>query len=940
MNTLTMEDYVLSAEELAKKARQKKVEEQALMVAPERKPQPVLPMLVQRADPLPDINRYYFNRLLEDGQWGVLWDPSKCQSIPLVLDRADRYIVLPDATDRESGAPQVMREWNTLRFDDVNKNYVPLTGVNKSHIESVQHSRPAQNLSLIEPNMSHPEDFHRPHFVPSRPIGLDTSSVYEVTFTPDKTLGYDSEIVAQSPYIEDRAGLSGTAGPVVVVEHTTDCPVFILNVGMGSLLITFWQKERASDCPREDDDAPGLYVLEPDDPPHFSAKIPRKQPVSSWQSKLFRAPIAKHQVPSSDMLLVKDRNHRRFSIRRIDGLYTAGMIEPLEVVMQPNSKATQKFQEDFMKAVIINIFRGTGEYPPRRHVQIPQLRQEYFPEANEPKLRKILKAIASAFREEGVVGWVLKSDKGLDQAFQSLDVTPEKVCCYQSMQTGLHRLRQSGVKIITSSHRLYHKIQRMKGERTKKIAERIELELMKTPWSRTANFHDAFEARPMELIDTDDGQQILRKKSRLKDGQTVRRKLANTSGDLRKLTLQTLRDYLLGYNVPEEEIQRLSRWNMVGVLRELATRDHRDDATTMNFARGPRNEYQASLLKYKEQYQQKFETNLMFISSSTEAGGCKDLDNDEEFPSFPMHEEEEEENSVEEGEEKTRDMISLDDPEELQPNSFCTAPTQVDWDRYGYQDCPRRTIAKLISVSLADRGVDVRVTWERNPRRVQRLKEMPEVYQDHGQHVSGRGLDISILTGYAKSLSEKRRRAKQAMKKAADAKVTRHYPREIERFMVVERSMDQYCFVLSPGMIEKIREASRRFKEFMARRKNSGGASVPKKKKTEEDSDSEEVTVMKKRPRNQLSVLELNKKLRLILEAVRGKSRFVRGEEFRGIEKRCVERGYYSIQSFRRDLAALGSDVVDICDREMEKMWSELERIEASIEIVMKENKI
>lgn len=40
--------------------------------------------------------------------------------------------------------------------------------------------------------------------------------------------------------------------------------------------------------------------------------------------------------------------------------FCAGMLEPQKEVMTPGSKTTQKFQNNFMNAILINIFRGTA----------------------------------------------------------------------------------------------------------------------------------------------------------------------------------------------------------------------------------------------------------------------------------------------------------------------------------------------------------------------------------------------------------------------------------------------------------------------------------------------------------------------------------------------------------------------------------------------------
>ena len=106
-----------------------------------------------------------------------------------------------------------------------------------------------------------------------------------------------------SPFLKDLKSLSGRKGNVVVIEHTSESLVFILNVGMASKLITYWHKATPSDNPKTNID--NLHVLDPDQKSPFSAEIPRNELVPSINCHLFSIPLAEHEVRPTDFLLIK-----------------------------------------------------------------------------------------------------------------------------------------------------------------------------------------------------------------------------------------------------------------------------------------------------------------------------------------------------------------------------------------------------------------------------------------------------------------------------------------------------------------------------------------------------------------------------------------------------------------------------------------------------------
>jgi transcription initiation factor TFIID subunit 1 len=502
-----------------------------------------------------------------------MWDPSRCESIPLILDRSDKYLLFTDRS-HESQELKTIREWNSMGFESRNPFYGELK-VNTFAMRdlNVQHSEPAQNLYLIEPFVNSLESFHRPR------LEIIKGMVLEVTHKQD-FLQNEIKGAVVSTYLKDAQSLSAVLGSVVLIEQTTEWPVFMLNVGMGTLLVAFWHKVNPDDNVEIQNDPP-MHVLEPNQRSPFMAKLPHNQAITALVCRLFRVPLIKHEVNSTDFLLIRPTNREvtanggsRFYIRSFNAIYLAGLIESHEQVMQPNTNDTRDFHKNFIKAILINFFRGTDQVRGRRTIQISQIREEFFPDVGETKLRGILKEFSTFSRGSTPPAWCRKDKINYDGEFQATRITPEQVCEYQSMLVGLLRLRRDGVNVLTSSQRMTNRVRNLTGVFTSKIAEKIEFALMKTPWAKTANVKRAFEERPVEMVEGEDGEHVMRGANRRnKGGEGSRpRQIAKTDADLRSLNLHVLIEKLLELGLSMAEINSLDRWKKVGVLRLYASR--------------------------------------------------------------------------------------------------------------------------------------------------------------------------------------------------------------------------------------------------------------------------------------------------------------------------------------------------------------------------------
>ena len=782
---------------------------------------PAPPMPIKQPSHSRQYGLLYFNEFMAKGDWSVFWDSSKAGTVPLVLDRSDKYLVFVDRMETQ-GEKRTMRQWNDMGFVKGNF-YTPLLATaHESWDNNIQHSDVANSLSLIEPVYGDFSNFHKPK------LKVRANDEIRIVMEP-YVAPVDESGVSVSPYLGSLDDISAKKGCVLLTEHLTEFPPFLLNVGMGSLLVTYWHKETSDDCPPDFDS--NWRILEPDEKSPFVADIPRKEPVPCWSCCLFNIPVWRHNISSTDFLLVrpwKGHDKNVFYIRRFDSLWCAGFIEPHETVMRPNTKESQKFQDGFIKAILLNIFRGTEQYKARSKIRMKQVRKEYFPHVKDTKLRKLLNTICHYNR--GV--WSYKSDPvKLVKDFQDLGVTPEYVCLYESMLAGIWRLNQNGVHILTgtASSDLCQKIKKLNGEMTKKIATRIEKELMKTPWARTGNFQGSFQSSAMEMEQADDGQQTFKKYARRnkEDGEaTGPIKVAGTDADLRRLTNDQLNSLIAEVSKdrgePVPNLHNMGRWDKVAIVREVATLTKNSEGSNLikEYARGPRNDFQASRIKFKKQLQQIFDNNLEAIKSTTDLvdQSAADADGEDIFDDIAHDMDlEEEEDITEPSNAPRRILSSTGDPPQLQPNGICTTPTHIDWDSLGFAGCKMRKVVKLIRIALTTTSVDVSVEWLRSPNLVEKWSQSPDVSSD--PKIASE-FKVAVLKEHKKIISRihsalgKQRGEYQGPGRDIEYQYARFDPSN----WIVDETNTDYEFVLRPDIVSRIAEASERFRQVEGRR--------------------------------------------------------------------------------------------------------------------------
>lgn len=430
-----------------------------------------------------------------------------------------------------------------------------------------------------------------------------------------------------------KSDLSAKDGHVFLMEYSEERPLLIGNVGMGARLCTYYQKSSPGDqtgtlMRNENNGLGSVLPLDPADKSPFLADIKPGCCQSSLETNMYRAPIFRHKVPSTDYLLVRSAKGK-LSIRRIDRIDVVGQQEPHLEVMSPGSKNVQLYLMNRLLVYVYREFRAAEKRGERPYVRADDLTTQ-FPSLPDQFIRKRLKHFADWQRGPGgQFIWIMKHNYRipLEEELRRM-VTPENVCAYESMQAGLYRLKRLGITRLTHPAGLASAMNQLPYEAllTLAAASHIERELQMTPWNLSNNFVSCTNQgreniERLEITGVGDptgrglGFSYVRTapKAPAPNGMTKRKAFAGkgttvtgTDADLRRLSMEAAREVLLKFNVPDEQIDKLTRWHRIALIRKLsseqATSAAKSDPTTISkYARGQR----MSFLQLQQQTREK-----------------------------------------------------------------------------------------------------------------------------------------------------------------------------------------------------------------------------------------------------------------------------------------------------------------------------------------------
>ncbi|XP_013142953.1 PREDICTED: transcription initiation factor TFIID subunit 1 [Papilio polytes] len=335
------------------------------------------------------------------------------------------------------------------------------------------------------------------------------------------------------------------------------------------------------------------------------------------ENNMYRAPIYEHTLPQTDFLVIRTR--QAYYIREIDALFVAGQECPLYEVPGPNSKRANNFVRDFLQVYIYRLFWKSRDNP--RRIKMDDIKRA-FPSHSESSIRKRLKLCAD-FKRTGLDSnwWVIKPDFRLpsEEEIRAM-VSPEQCCAYFSMAAAEQRLKDAGYgeKFIFTPMEDDDEEMQLKMDDEVKVA----------PWNTTRAYIQAMRGKcllqltgPADPTGCGEGFSYVRMPNKPtqqpNDEQQPKRTVTGTDADLRRLSLNNAKALLRKFGVPEEEIKKLSRWEVIDVVRTLSTEKAKAGEEGMTkFSRGNRFSIAEHQERYKEECQRIFELQNRVLTST------------------------------------------------------------------------------------------------------------------------------------------------------------------------------------------------------------------------------------------------------------------------------------------------------------------------------------
>ncbi|CAH0547721.1 unnamed protein product [Brassicogethes aeneus] len=435
-------------------------------------------------------------------------------------------------------------------------------------------------------------------------------------------------------FMRTAEDLTGKDGDIILVEFCEEHPPLMNQVGMCSKIKNYYKRKAAKDS------GPPSYKYGETAYAHtspFLGILHPGQSIQAVENNMYRAPIYEHKIPETDFLIIRTR--QQYFIREIDSLYVAGQQCPLYEVPGPNSKRANNFVRDFLQVFIYRLFWRSRDNP--RRIKMDDIKRA-FPSHSESSIRKRLKLCAD-FKRTGMDSnwWVIKPEFRLptEEEIRAM-VSPEQCCAYFSMVAAEQRLKDAGY----GEKFLFTPAEDDDEEMQGKMDDEVKV----APWNTTRAYIQAMKSKcllqltgPADPTGCGEGFSYVRvpnKPTQTKEEQESqpKRTVTGTDADLRRLSLNNAKALLRKFGVPEEEIKKLSRWEVIDVVRTLSTEKAKAGEEGMDkFSRGNRFSIAEHQERYKEDCQRIFDLQNRVLGSgetlSTDEGESSEDESDEDI---------------------------------------------------------------------------------------------------------------------------------------------------------------------------------------------------------------------------------------------------------------------------------------------------------------------
>nr|XP_057942277.1 transcription initiation factor TFIID subunit 1 isoform X3 [Doryrhamphus excisus] len=553
--------------------------------------------------------------------------------------------VIKDEPQQNMSQPEVKDPWNLSNDEFYYPKQQGLRGTFGGNI--IQHSIPA--LELRQP-------FFPTHMGPMKLRQFHRSALKKYSFGPlaqpgphavQPLLKHIKKKAKMREQERQAAGggdmffmrtpqdLTGKDGDLILAEYSEEYPPLIMQVGMATKIKNYYKRKPGKD-PGAPDCKYGETVYCHTSP--FLGSLHPGQLLQAFENNLFRAPIYLHKMPETDFLVIRTRHG--YYIREIVDIMVVGQACPLFEVPGPNSKRANTHIRDFLQVFIYRLFWKSKDRP--RRIRMEDIKKA-FPSHSESSIRKRLKLCAD-FKRTGMDSnwWVLKPDFRLptEEEIRAM-VSPEQCCAYYSMLVAEQRLKDAGYgeKSFFAPEE----------ENEEDFQMKIDDEVRTAPWNTTRAFISAMKGKCLlEVTGVADptgcGEgfsyvKVPNKPTQQKDDkepQPAKKTVTGTDADLRRLSLKNAKQLLRKFGVPEEEIKKLSRWEVIDVVRTMSTEQARSGEGPMSkFARGSRFSVAEHQERYKEECQRIFDLqnkvleSTEVLSTDTDSSSAEDSDFEE-----------------------------------------------------------------------------------------------------------------------------------------------------------------------------------------------------------------------------------------------------------------------------------------------------------------------
>jgi transcription initiation factor TFIID subunit 1 len=570
----------------------------------------------------------------------------------LILGQVQQRQKLEEQEQLENTMAQIAdRDPFNLSNDDY---YAPKTTTRQNVVFSggsvIQHSIPAQNIHrAFFPTCMGPTRLRHFHRMPMmkrilRSLPMDRFGFIDVLSLNKHMLNMAeirekrklSEAGLEVFPVRDISDLSAKDGTLLLFEYSEEHPPLLNQPGMASKIRNYYKRQNNKDSELELEFGETAFT-------HtfpFLGNLEPGQYLQAIENNMFRAPIFQHTPKTTDYLLIKSGNS--LVLRKCPIPFVVGQECPLQEVPNPNSKKASIFVRDFLLAFIYRLFWASRDTPPR--LKMEDIKSA-FPHYAESSCRKRLKG-CSDFKRLGPGTesnyWILKEDFRLPSKEEVLAmITPEMCCANYSMLAAEQKLKDAGYgeKYIFAGD--------VENDSDDEVT--IEDEIKCAPWNTTRAFLAAQRGKCVldqsgiaDPTGCGAGYSYVRvtaKPQKEDIPQVPKRLVTGTNADLRKLPLKEAKEICKQYGVRDEEINALSRWEIIDVIRTLSTQaaKARSDVSGMaRFARGNiRLNYADMQQKYKQYCQRIFDlqnktlSNSADLSTDDDSSAEEDEDNEE-----------------------------------------------------------------------------------------------------------------------------------------------------------------------------------------------------------------------------------------------------------------------------------------------------------------------